>query len=226
MIEGTFVIYKSKGPTSNDVLNQIRRIAGTRKVGHAGTLDPLATGVLVVAIGREATKKISESVKKEKEYLTTVKLGTTSTTDDEEGEKQAIEVKSIPEIEDIKKIIPKFKGKIMQTPPIFSAIKVHGQEAYKLARKGKDVELAAREVEIKEIELLDYVWPYLKLRVITGPGVYIRSLARDIGKELGIGAYMAELERTRVGDFTKEKALIIEQFREIVLNKDKGNTLP
>jgi len=225
MPEGTFAIYKSKGPTSNDVLNQIRRIAGTRKVGHAGTLDPLATGVLVVAIGREATKKISESVKKEKEYLTTVKLGTTSTTDDEEGEKQIFEVKNIPEIKDIESIIPKFKGKILQTPPIFSAIKVHGQEAYKLARKGKDVELVAREVEIKEVELLDYNWPYLKLRVVTSPGVYIRSLARDIGKELGIGAYMADLERTRVGDFTKEKALTIEQFRNLI-NKEKEGALP
>jgi len=224
MTEGTFAIYKSKGPTSNGVLNDIRRIAGTRKVGHAGTLDPLATGVLVVAIGREATKKINESVKKEKEYLTTIKLGMVSTTDDEEGEKQIFEVKDIPEIKDIEKIIPKFEGRISQIPPIFSAIKVHGQEAYKLARKGKDVELAAREVEIKEIELLDYFWPYLKLRVVTGPGVYIRSLARDIGKELGIGAYIAELERTRVGDFTKEKALTIEQFRGLV-NKERKGTL-
>lgn len=216
MIEGTFAIYKSKGPTSNGVLNDIRRIAGTRKVGHAGTLDPLATGVLVVAIGREATKKINESVKKEKEYLTTIKLGVISTTDDEEGEKQIFEVKNIPEIKDVEKVIPRFKGKISQIPPIFSAIKVHGKESYKLARKGEAVELASREVEIKEIELLDYAWPYLKLRVVTGPGVYIRSLARDIGKELGPGGYMTELERTRVGDFTKEKALTIEQFRDWV----------
>ena len=205
--EGIFAVYKPKGITSNDAVQIVKRKAGGKKTGHAGTLDPLATGVLVVGVGREATKQLGEIVQKEKEYLAVIKLGETSSTDDEEGEKIKIKVKNIPEIIDIEKAIKKFQGKIMQTPPVFSAIKVNGREAYKLARKGQEVEMKLREIEIKKIDITGYKWPILKLKVVTGPGAYIRALARDIGDELGVGGYLADLERTRVGQFVKEDAV-------------------
>lgn len=207
-------IYKLKGPTSNQLLTQVKKITGIKKVGHAGTLDPLASGVLVVALGRQSTKKISEMVKKEKEYIAKIKLGSNSTTDDEEGEKTDWEIKKIPTLIGIKKIIKKFVGKISQVPPIYSAIKISGQEAYKLARKGKTVELKPREVEIKSIKLLNYHWPFLEIQVVTGPGVYIRSLARDLGRDLNTGGYLKELERTRVGDFTKDQAVELSKLKE------------
>ena len=219
-------IYKPKGPTSNDVVQMIKKVTGADKVGHAGTLDPLARGILVVGIGREATKKLGEVVKKEKEYIADIRLGMTSTTDDEEGvtaEAQNKEEtrKTIPDKERIKKVVRKFVGKIKQIPPIYSAVKVKGKEAYKYARQGKqdDIKLKPRDVEIKSIEIMNYKWPVLKLKVITGPGVYIRSLARDIGKELGIGGYLADLERTRVGQFTKEKATQLEKFVSIIKHR-------
>ncbi|MCG2701290.1 tRNA pseudouridine(55) synthase TruB [Candidatus Parcubacteria bacterium] len=205
--EGIFAVYKPKGITSNDAVQIVKRQAGGKKTGHAGTLDPLAEGVLVVGVGREATKQLGEIVKKEKEYLAVVKFGETSSTDDDEGEKIEIKVKNIPEIIDIEKAIKKFQGKIMQTPPVFSAIKVNGREAYKLARAGREVEMKPREIEIKKIDITDYKWPILKLKVVTGPGAYIRALARDIGDELRVGGYLADLERTRVGQFTKDEAV-------------------
>jgi len=203
---GLMAIYKPAGPTSHDIVDMVRRATGVRKVGHAGTLDPLARGVLVVAIGRQATKQISEIVAKEKEYIAKVKLGVTSTTDDEEGEKEVREVSEVSRVV-IEKVVEKFIGEIEQLPPIYSAVKIAGQEAYKRARRGEEVKMKLRQVEIKEIEILDYKWPYLELRVVTGPGVYIRSLARDIGEKLDMGGYLADLERTRVGDYTKEKAI-------------------
>lgn len=204
-MQGIFAVYKPKGPTSHDVINQLRRKTGVRKIGHAGTLDPLASGVLVVGVGREATKQLGAVARKEKEYLAKIRLGMTSTTDDEEGEKTKTKVAGIPTIVEIKKAVAKFEGEILQTPPIYSAIKIKGKEAYKLARKGQTPELKPRKVLIKEIEILNYEWPYLELRFVTGPGVYIRALARDIGKELKVGGYLAELERTRVGKFTLDK---------------------
>ena len=213
-MQGIFAIYKPKGPTSNDVLEELRKITGIKKIGHAGTLDPLAEGVLVVGIGREATKKLNDLVKKEKEYLAKIRLGVESTTDDAEGEKKEIKVSKIPSLDEIGKVISSFEGEILQTPPIFSAVKVQGKEAYKLARKGKIPKLSPRKVEIKEIKILKYRWPHLELRVITGPGVYIRALARDIGKKLGTGGYLSDLERVRVGDFTKERSITPQEFRD------------
>lgn len=207
-------IYKPKGPTSNDIVQDVKRITGGEKVGHAGTLDPLAEGVLVIGIGREGTKNLGIEVKKEKEYLAKIKLGETSTTDDEEGEKEKTEINREPSRIEIDNAVKKFIGKIKQVPPIYSAIKVGGKEAYKFARQGEKPVLLERDAEIKEIEILDYKWPYLELRVVTGPGVYIRALARDIGKELKAGGYLAGLKRTRVGDFTADKALSLEEFKK------------
>lgn len=216
-ISGIFAVYKPKGPTSYDILREIKKITGIKKVGHAGTLDPLASGVLVIGIEREATKKLGEVVKKEKEYLAKIKLGITSTTDDEEGEKAEQRISRQPLKEEVEEVLKKFEGKIMQVPPIFSAIKVGGKEAYKLARRGEAPELKAREVEIKKINLISYQWPFLELDVVTGPGVYIRSLARDIGQELGCGGYLADLERVRVGQFIKEDSIKMEDFGKIIV---------
>ncbi|MFA6525960.1 MAG: tRNA pseudouridine(55) synthase TruB [Candidatus Buchananbacteria bacterium] len=214
-------INKPIGPTSFDIVAKVRKITNTKKVGHAGTLDPLASGVLVVAVGREDTKKISSIVEKEKEYVAEVTLGEESSTDDNEGEKLLING-SVPELGDIKAVLLHFIGEIYQVPPIFSAMKINGKRAYKLAREGKEVEMKSRKVEIKEIELLEYTYPILKIRVVTGPGVYIRSLARDIGRELGTGAYMSGLIRTRVGEFTIDKAKTIEEFEK----KYSNNVIP
>ena len=172
-------VNKPKGPTSNQILSQIKKIIGIKKVGHAGTLDSLASGVSIIAIGRDSTKKISEEVKKEKEYIAKIKLGETSETDDEEGGKTVWGGVKVPEVSKVSKVLENFIGKIKQIPPIYSAIKVSGQESYKLARRGKPVKLKPREVEIKNIEILSYEYPLLKIKIITGPGVYIRSLARD-----------------------------------------------
>lgn len=223
MLEGIVAVYKPKGITSHDVIARIRRLTGVKRVGHAGTLDPLATGVLVIGIGREATKKLGVVVGKEKEYIATIKLGFSSTTDDEEGIKisniknqksnSAQEVQA-PSLGEIKIALKQFVGHIKQTPPQYSAVKIKGKPAYKSARKGKKVELKEREVFIREIELLDYVYPLLKIKVTTGPGVYIRSLARDLGEKLSIGAYVSELERSRVGEFMKKDALILQDIEK------------
>lgn len=213
MINKIFAIYKPKGFTSHDIIDEIRKITGERRVGHAGTLDPLARGVLVVGVGRQATKKLGEVVKKEKEYVAEIKLGEESSTDDEEGEKTELEVSKFSSYKNVEKVIHKFAGNIEQIPPVYSAIKIGGKKAYELARKNIKIELKPREIEIKEIEILDYKWPFLKIRMVTGPGVYIRALARDIGRKLGVGGYLVDLERTRVGDFTKEKAIEVSKLK-------------
>ena len=210
-MKGIFAVYKPKGLTSNAVLNRLRRAAGTKKIGHAGTLDPLAEGVLVVGVGREATKQLAKEVAKEKEYIASVTLGITSVTDDEEGEKTKRTIYTIPTKKEINKVLRVFVGTISQIPPAYSAIKIKGKEAYKRIRKGEDVVMKPREVVIKSILLKSYHWPYVALNVVTGPGVYIRSLARDVGEALGTGAYLSGLVRTRVGQWTIADALSLAE---------------
>ncbi|OIO49094.1 MAG: tRNA pseudouridine(55) synthase TruB [Parcubacteria group bacterium CG1_02_42_13] len=204
--EGIWAAYKPKGPTSYDILRQIKKATGIKKVGHAGTLDPLARGILVVGVGRAATRQLGEVVKKEKEYAAKIKLGQSSSTDDAEGTKTEFKIINQPSCQEVDRAVSKFIGRTWQSPPIFSAVKIRGQEAYKRARRGEKVVMSKRRVEIKKIKIISYHWPYLKLQVITGPGVYIRSLARDIGRTLKVGGYLADLERTRVGQFTKKSA--------------------
>lgn len=209
-MKGIFAVNKPAGITSHDVIYALRRKTGIKRIGHAGTLDPLASGVLVVAIGREYTKQLEKHVKSEKEYIAEIFLGQTSTTDDMEGDKKIVNQALQPSLEDIKNTIKQFIGKIMQTPPSYSAIKVGGKVAYKQARRGEALELAPREVEIKDIEILDYEYPVIKLKITCGKGVYIRSLARDIGEKLKTGGYMQSLIRTRVGNYTLDKAVKLE----------------
>ncbi len=209
---GIYPIFKPKGITSFKVISILRKITNVKKIGHGGTLDPLASGVLVVAIGKEFTKKIHLEVAKEKEYDAEIMLGLESTTDDEEGIKNLGKGSGkVIGRKDIEQILSQFIGTIEQIPPIYSAIKINGQESYKLARKGKEVEMKKRIVEIKSIEIMEYSYPLLSIRVTCGPGVYIRSLARDIGRNLGVGGYLHELVRTRVGEYKQEDCYILPE---------------
>ncbi len=206
-----FAVYKPKGMTSHDVVNIVRRATNERRVGHAGTLDPLAEGVLVLAVGRASTKTLADVVAKEKEYIATIRFGATSTTDDAEGEIRKFQISNLklqmkrPIEYDIRAILQTFIGEIDQVPPVYSALKIKGTNAYARARRGETVEMQSRRVRIDAIELLSYAWPECQLRVVTGPGVYIRSLARDLGAALGVGGYLTGLIRTRVGQYTAEK---------------------
>lgn len=219
-MEGIFAVNKPIGMTSHDVVNIVRKKTGIKRVGHGGTLDPLASGVLVIAVGRENTKKLNEYVKGEKEYIAEIKLGQTSTTDDEEGDKKTVNVKTPPLQDKIETTSKLFVGKIMQTPPIYSAVKLAGKPAHRRVRKGETVKLEPREVIIHAIEVLSYKYPILKLKVTTGPGVYIRALARDIGEKLKTGGYLKSLTRTRVNNFTIEKALLLNSLDFKLKNED------
>lgn len=169
------------------------------KVGHAGTLDPFATGLLIILLG-DATKRSDEFLKQDKAYEATIHLGATSTTGDVEGEITAVS-DAVPAEQQVRAVLDRFTGQIIQTPPIYSAIKINGQRAYKLARKGQEVEIPTRTVTIHSIELLDYSYPMVKIRTNVSSGTYIRSLAEDIGKELKVGAYCEELHRISIGSF-------------------------
>lgn len=214
-------ILKPKGPTSFQIISQVKKITGIKKVGHAGTLDPLAEGVLIVGIGRDSTRKLFQELEKEKEYEVLIKLGETSATDDEEGEKTEYEVSRVPNVSEVSKGLEKFIGEIWQMPPIYSSVKRGGVRAYEDARAGKRVVLGKRQVLIKEIEILDYTFPLLKLRVLTGPGVYIRSLARELGEELKTGGYVKELVRTRVGEYSLKDSKTVDSLKN--LNFDTMN---
>jgi len=205
-------VYKPPGMTSHDVIDAIRRRTGIKKVGHAGTLDPFAQGVLVVGVGREATRQLGRLAKLEKEYIAKMKFGWNSTTDDVEGEKEEIKVSRVPSREEIETVLATFQGEITQVPPRYSAIKISGQPAYKRARKGEEIEMPERTVFIHEIEILDYEWPYLVIRTVTSSGTYIRALARDLGAKLNTGAYLEELERTRVGAYATETCKQIKEL--------------
>jgi tRNA pseudouridine55 synthase len=207
-MQGVLLINKPREWTSFDVVNFVRRQVATiegkkpknTKVGHTGTLDPLATGLLVLLVGKEYTRRAMELTKLDKTYEVTMKLGEVSTTGDDEGEKTAVsDVR--PDQEAVAAALQHFTGEVMQTPPAFSAMKVNGQRAYKLAREGKAVVLEARPVQIYGNVLVSYDYPYVQFTSEVGSGTYIRSLVEDLGKMLGTGAYMSALRRTQVGDF-------------------------
>lgn len=196
--------------TSFDVVNKLRHRLKIKKIGHAGTLDPLATGLLIICTGK-MTKRIDEFQAQEKEYVGKLVIGhTTPSYDLETMPAEAMNIDSVTETQ-IRDTAKRFTGPIRQVPPIHSAIKINGQRAYELARKGKEPELKPREVEIREFEILGVEKPTVKFRVVCSKGTYIRSLAHDFGKALGVGAYLAELCRTRIGNFTLENALTIDQ---------------
>lgn len=207
MLKDIVAVYKEEGMTSHDVVNALRRLTGERRIGHAGTLDPYAKGVLVVGIGRAATRQLRQVAGTEKEYIACIRLGRRSTTDDREGKIEEVSLSQVPSEDEVRRALQRFVGTIPQRPPIFSAVKVGGRAAYKFARAKRHIDLQVRQVEAREIELLEYSWPRVRVRLVTGPGFYVRSLARDLGEALGAGGYLEELERTRVGTYTKEQAV-------------------
>lgn len=175
------------------------------RVGHAGTLDPFATGLLIILLG-DSTKRADEFLKLDKVYQATIYLGATSSTGDPEGEISSVDDRQ-PTRSEVERVLRQFVGEITQTPPAYSAIKIDGQRAYKLARTGKTVELPSRQVSIYSLELLDYSYPELKIRTHVSSGTYIRTLAADIGQALGTGAYCSQLRRTQIGNYDIERAL-------------------
>jgi tRNA pseudouridine55 synthase len=207
------VIDKPKEWTSFDVVAKIRNKLGVKKVGHTGTLDPMATGVLVLCLGK-ATKLAQEMTGYDKEYVAEVTLGATSPTDDAEGEITPFTGAKEKKIDEIMTALEGFKGEIMQLPPQFSAKKIKGRRAYAMARKGQEVKLEPVKVKVHELEFLNYKWPTIKLRILSGKGFYVRSLARDLGEKLGTGGYLSALQRTKVGKYDLSQATTIEEADE------------
>jgi len=209
---GFLLVDKSIGPTSFDVIYQLRKITGIKKIGHTGTLDPFASGLLIVAIGKEATKKISQFVKLDKKYEAEIILGAESNTYDRTG--KITEKKEIKKInkKDIIKVLKKIKETKEQIPPMYSAKKIGGKKLYELARKNIEIDRPVQLITISKIKIIDYSWPKIRLKITCSSGTYIRSIANDLGKELNCGAYLNELRRTKIGRYRVEKAKKIENI--------------
>lgn len=224
-LNGILLIDKPLRRTSMDVCANIRarfRRGGAPKrlkVGHAGTLDPLATGLLVVMVGR-ATSLCDLLMAETKEYVTTVDLSCVSATDDAEGAREEVPCATPPDLKTVLEAAAKFVGVIQQRPPAYSAIKVGGQRAYDMARRGEVVELPARPVMIHSMLVEAYDWPHLTLRIVCGKGTYIRSLARDLGASMGVGGMLTMLRRTASGDKRVENAVRLELLPEIMTHTD------
>jgi tRNA pseudouridine55 synthase len=215
------IIDKPKGITSHDVVDHVRVITGEKKVGHAGTLDPNATGLLIVGIGRSATKKLGKLAKDTKKtYKAEIFLGEERDTDDVEGkilrqtqdDKEGVTI--LPSLSSVKSVLKEFLGEQEQVPPKYSAIKVKGKKAYELARRGIKFKLKPRKITIYSIKLVDYKYPILKIQTEVSSGTYIRALARDIGKRLSCGAYLKALRRTRIGSYSIKNAVKLVSLRK------------
>lgn len=209
-MSGIIIIDKPQGWTSNDVVSRLRRVFNTRRIGHGGTLDPMATGVLPVFVGR-ATRGVEFFEHAEKTYETTLRFGITTDTEDTTGKVLTERPVSLTK-EDVLGILPRFGGEIMQIPPMYSALKVNGQKLYDLARKGREVERQPRPITIHELELLDFSGNEARLRIRCSKGTYIRTLCKDIGEALGCGGCMAQLRRVRAGEYTLDGAIPLERL--------------
>lgn len=218
-------IDKPLGWTSFDAVKRLRGAIQRRlhvkkfKVGHAGTLDPLATGVLIICTGR-ATRRIEELQNGDKEYVATIRLGATTPSFDLETEIDREYPWEHVTREMVENVLPQFTGKIMQVPPVFSAVKVDGKRAYNFARKGKEVELKAKPLEIKEIEILSCDFPEVVLRIVCSKGTYIRAIARDFGRALGSGAHLTGLRRTKVGGVSIDSCMSVEKALERISTEE------
>ncbi|MDQ5982548.1 MAG: tRNA pseudouridine55 synthase [Patescibacteria group bacterium] len=209
MTDGILLIDKPTDMTSFGVVARVRRVLSDQKgkkmkVGHCGTLDPFATGLLILCVGKEC-KNAGSYTKLDKVYEATVRLGQTSNTGDPEGEISDMSNQQ-PSRDEVTNVLKNFVGDIKQTPPAHSAIKINGQRAYNLARQGKEVEMPERTVTIHSLDIVDYQYPELKIRTHVSSGTYIRSLAQDIGTALGTGAYCRELRRTKIADWDVQNA--------------------
>lgn len=216
---GLLVVDKPLGWSSMAAVRHVRRAAGGAKTGHAGTLDPLATGVVICCVGK-ATRSVPALMGMTKIYDAKVDLSAFTTTDDREGEREEIAVALPPPEAQLREALTHFLGEVLQTPPAFSAVHVNGKRAYKLARAGKPVEIQPRTVRIDAIELLAYAWPLVDLRITCGKGTYIRSLARDLGKALGTGGHLAALRRLAVGEYDLSKAVTAERLKSPITQDD------
>lgn len=209
-IEGILLIDKPIDKSSFFLVKRLRSLTKVQKIGHAGTLDPFATGLMVLLIGKNFTKLSDQFLHHDKAYETTVELGYTTPSFDKETEKTFVSSR-IPTIDEIKSVLNDFQGTITQTPPMFSAKKIEGKPLYELARKGITIERKPCTVSVK-IELISYIYPQLKLKISCSKGTYIRSLGNDIGEKLKVGAYLSQLRRIRSGDFLIERAVTLEEI--------------
>ena len=205
-------INKPKTWTSHDVVAKLRGITRIKKIGHAGTLDPFATGVLVVGIERDATKQLDAFKNLQKEYEVVAHFGATSDTQDSDGTITQSQNPTPITAQDLKNVFPQFLGEISQIPPMYSAKKIDGKKLYELARQGKEIPRQPSTITIYTIELLTFKWPTATLRVACGTGTYIRTLIHDIGQTLGTGAYAQELTRTRIGNITLDQCHPIQHI--------------
>lgn len=214
MNKGFLLVNKPVGISSYEVIRKIKKITGIKKVGHAGVLDPLAEGLLIVGIQREYTKKLSSFLKLDKEYIATLKLGEISDTYDKNGKIIKQEIKEIPSLYYIKKVLKEFIGEINQVPPVYSNKKIKGKKARELIRKNKKITLPPQKVKIYKIEVLNYKFPYLTIKVFCSSGTYIRSLANDIGEKLKTGAILVKLIRTKIGNYSLNQAVKLADLNE------------
>ncbi len=199
LLQGILLVDKPEGKTSFSLIRVLRKLTGIKKIGHAGTLDPFATGVMVILIGKQYTKLSDKLLLADKEYLAEVCFGVSTDTYDCDGKVMARSKKK-PKEADLLKVIETFQGEISQTPPMYSAKKINGKKLYEFARAGKVIERKPAKVHV-QIEVLDYSYPKLSLKIACSKGTYIRSIAHEIGELLGCGAYLAKLQRTRSGQF-------------------------
>jgi tRNA pseudouridine55 synthase len=211
--DGLLVVDKPAGWTSHDVVARIRRLAGTRRVGHAGTLDPMATGVLVVGLDR-GTRLLGHLALSDKDYDATIRLGVSTTTDDAEGDVVAEHDAGGVTDDALSAATARFVGDIEQVPSAVSAVKVDGERAYKRARRGEDVQLAPRPVHVARFDVVERRGRDVDVRVTCSTGTYVRALARDLGDALGVGAHLTALRRTRVGGFTLRQAHTLDQLAD------------
>lgn len=218
-LNGLLIVDKPMGWSSMDIIRRIRRATDRCKAGHAGTLDPLATGVVVCCLGK-ATKLVDSLMGTTKVYTTKVDLSAFTQTDDLEGEREEVTVDTPPTRQQVLDAMAQLTGDIQQVPPLYSAIHVNGQRAYKLARKGEVVEIEPRTVTVHDIQLIDYTWPLAELAITCGKGTYIRSIARDLGKLLHTGGHCATLRRTAVGEFTVDQAIQGSRLDEPITQDD------
>lgn len=212
-MDGIFVIDKPTGITSARVVDRVRRATGIRKSGHAGTLDPAATGVLLVCQGR-ATKLVESMMDLSKAYETTARLDVTSESYDSDAELIPVDVANIPTESDVREAIGSFVGEIEQTPPAVSAVKIRGVPAYKRQRRGETVVVQPKRVTIYDLELTEFAWPNIAFRMNCGRGTYVRALIRDLGAKLNTGGCLTSLRRTRIGPFSTQQGLTLEDLQD------------
>jgi tRNA pseudouridine55 synthase len=209
-MNGLLLVNKPIGITSFDIIRQLRRVSGVRKIGLAGTLDPLASGLMLLLFGT-ATKQASTLSGLDKRYEAVITLGAVSTTGDNEGEKTVVSDKD-PGLARVQEAVKELQGHLEQTPSVYSAIKINGQEAYKHARAGRSVEMPSRKVTVHEAKMTSYAYPTVEIEYFVSSGTYVRSLAADLGEILGTGAYLSGLVRTQVGKYDLSRALALDEY--------------